>query len=231
MKIGRRAVLGGGVAALALAPFARALAQPAAPSASTVASWVETYYNRSTSMSARFVQRYRNRVHQTTQVSRGLVRFRRPGMMRFDYDAPNGKVVVSDGTNLTVYEPPPEGQTRGQYYQQALGDAQLPAALGFLMGTSSFTRDYRFRLLDAAQLEFSGQVLELRPRRPTPQYTRILLFVDATEGSQGIIHRVVIVDHSNSQNRFDFEQQNHSQTVAESAFRWRPPANARRVQP
>lgn len=204
---------------------------PAGPSAATVASWVETYYNRTSSMSARFTQRYRNRVHQNTQVSRGLVRFRRPGMMRFDYDAPNGKVVVSDGTNLVVYQPPGEGEARGQYFEQPMADAQLPAALGFLTGTGSFTRDYRFRLLNAAQLEFDGQILELRPRRPSPHYTRILLFIDDSEAAQGTIHRVVIVDHSNNQNRFDFEQQSHARAVPESTFRWRPPANARRIQP
>lgn len=246
MKTSRMRIVGAFLAAAVLVPgLAHTVgAQPprpqpprpqappaAAPSAATVASWVETFYNRTSSMSARFTQRYRNRVYQRTQVSTGTVRFRRPGMMRFDYDAPNGKVVVSDGNNLVVYEPPGEGQPRGQYFEQPMGDAQLPAALGFLMGTGSFTRDYRFRLLDAAQLQFQGQILELRPRRPSPHYTRILLFVDANEATQGTIHRVVIVDHSNNQNRFDFEEQNHTRAVPESTFRWRPPANARRVQP
>ncbi|MEZ4337238.1 MAG: outer membrane lipoprotein carrier protein LolA [Sandaracinaceae bacterium] len=202
-----------------------------APTAATVAAWVETYYNRTSSMSARFTQRYVNRVYQRTQVSHGTVRFRRPGMMRFDYDAPNGKVVVSDGENLVVYEPPGDDQPRGQYFQQPIGDAQLPAALGFLMGTGSFTRDYRFRLLNPAQLHFDGQILELRPRRPNPHYTRILLFVDDNANAQGTIHRVVIIDHSNNQNRFDFTEQNHTTAVPESTFRWRPPANARRIQP
>jgi len=221
-----------GAVALAALPSEEPVeAQEDAPSASEVAAWVETYYASSQSMSARFTQRYVNRVYQRTQVSRGRLRLRRPGMMRFDYDEPNGKVVVSDGENLVVYEPPAEGTARGQYFQQPIGDAQLPAALGFLTGQGSFTRDYRFRLLDAARLHSDGQVMELRPRRPNPHYTRILLFVDDNEGSRGTIHRVLIIDHSNNQNRFDFTEQSHSGQVAESAFRWRPPSNARRVQP
>ncbi len=206
-------------------------AQQAQPSPAEVAAWVETFYNRTGSMSARFTQRYRNRVYQRTQTSRGRLRLRRPGMMRFDYDEPNGKVVVSDGENLVVYEPPTDGATRGQYFQQPIADAQLPAALGFLTGQGSFTEDYRFRLLSAQSLHFEGQVLELRPRRPSPHYTRILLFVDANPASRGTIHRVLIVDHSNNQNRFDFVEQSHTRPVPESTFRWRPPANARRIQP
>jgi len=216
--------------ALVAAPWADARAQTG-PTAAEVAAWVETFYDQSPSMSARFTQRYRHRVQQRTTTSRGRVRFRRPGMLRFDYDSPNGKVVVSDGEDLIVYEPPDEGEGRGQYFQQEVANADLPSALGFLTGTTSFTTHYRLRLLDAGRLSYSGQILELRSRRPSPHYSRILLFVDDREQSRGVIQRIVIVDHENNQNRFDFTDQNHSSAVPERVFRFQPPSNARRVQP
>lgn len=206
--------------------------QPAGPDAATVASWVQTFYDQTRTMSARFEQRYFNRVYQRTDVSRGRVQFRKPGMMRFDYDQPNGKVIASDGQRLVAYEPPDEGQGGGQFYEQRMTDAQLPSALSFLMGTGRLGQDFTFRLLNAADFSYTeGQVLELRSRRPTPHYSRILLFVDASEARRGVVHRVLIIDSANNRNQFNFTQQQFNGDIAESVFRFQPPRGARRVQP
>lgn len=208
-----------------------ARAQQAPPTAATVAAWVQTFYDQTQSMNARFVQRYRNRVYQRTDESRGRVRFKKPGMMRFDYDQPNGKVVVSDGEHLLVYEPPDGGQGPGQHYEQDIGDAQLPAALSFLTGTGRLEDQFRFRLLDGSRLGTTHQVLELRSIRPTAHYSRILLFVDQHPQRRGVVHRVLIIDSANNRNSFDFESPQHNGSMASSLFRWRPPAGSRRVQP
>lgn len=223
-------------AALALLVLAATAVRPAraqdAPDGATIAAWVQTFYDQTRTMSARFVQRYVNRVYQRTDTSRGQVRFRKPGMMRFDYDEPNGKIIVADGERLTVFEPPDNEGGRGQYYQQPIGDAELPSALSFLTGTGRLDEDFRFRRLDARRLGYEdGEVLELRPRRPSPHYTRLVLFVDDDARRRGIVHRVIIIDHSNNRNRFDFIEQRLNRDVPESVFRWRPPSNARRVQP
>ncbi len=206
--------------------------QQQTPDAATVASWVQTFYDQTRTMTARFAQEYRNRVYQRTDVSRGRVRFKKPGMMRFDYDQPNGKVVVSDGQRLIVYEPPDGGRGAGQYFEQPIGQAQLPAALSFLTGAGRLDQDFTFRLLDARRLRYEGgQVLELRSRRPTPHYSRILLFVDDNAQRRGVVHRVLIIDSSNNQNRFDFIEQQLNRDIDDAVFRWRPPRNARRIQP
>ena len=201
------------------------------PDAASVAAWVQSFYDQTTSMNARFRQRFRNRVYDRTDESQGRFRFRRAGMLRFDYDDPNGKIVVSDGTNLTVYEPPDEGSERGQYFQQPVADADLPAALSFMMGTGNLGRDFRFRLLRSDRFSYSGQVLELRSRRPSAHYSRILLFLDDAAQSRGVVQTVVIIDHSNNTNRFDFSDRTFNRGVSEADFRYRPPATARRVQP
>jgi outer membrane lipoprotein carrier protein len=202
------------------------------PSAETVASWVQTFYDQTRTMSARFTQRYHNRVYDRTDTSRGRVRFRKPGMMRFDYDQPNGKIIVTTGDRLLVYEPPSDGSGPGQYYEQAMSEAQLPDALSFLTGTGRLADDFTFRLLDARRLGFTqGQVLELRSRRPTPHYSRILLFVDASPQRRGVVHRVLIEDQAHNTNTFDFQQQQLNRDVPEADFRWRPPRGAHRIQP
>lgn len=218
--------------AIDAAPRAHAQQQAESPSAATVASWVQSFYDQTRTMSSRFTQRYHNRVYNRTDTSQGRVRFRKPGMMRFDYDRPNGKIIVTNGERLLVYEPPSSGSGAGQYYEQAMGDAQLPAALSFLTGTGRLEDDFTFRLLDARRLGFTqGQVLELRSRRPTPHYSRILLFVDSDPQRRGVVHRVLIEDQAHNTNTFDFQQQQLNRDVPESEFRWRPPRGAHRIQP
>ncbi len=213
----------------AAAPRARA---QQAPTAATVASWVQTFYDQTRTMRARFTQRYHNRVYDRTDTSQGRVRFRKPGMMRFDYDQPNGKIIVTNGERLVVYEPPSGGSGAGQYYEQAMSDAQLPAALSFLTGTGRLADDFTFRLLDASQFHYQGgQILELRSRRPTPHYSRILLFVDSNAARRGVVHRVLIEDQAHNTNTFDFQQQQLNRDVPEADFRWRPPSGAHRIQP
>lgn len=212
------------------APFARA--QQREPSAATVAAWVQAFYDRTQTMSARFEQRYTVRVHNRVDTSRGTVRFKKPGMMRFDYDQPNGKIIRSDGQQLLAYEPPDGGRGPGQFFEQPMSDGQLPAALSFLTGTGRLSEDFRFRLLDAASLGFpQGKVLELRSRQPTPHYARIVLYVDDDAARRGIIHRITIVDQSQNQNQFDFTEQRFNTEIADTEFRWRPPRNARRIEP
>ena len=220
------------IALAALLGAAPARAQDA-PDAETVASWVQTFYDQTQSMTARFTQRYRSRVYDREDVSRGQVRFKKPGMMRFDYDQPNGKVIASDGSRFVVYEPPEQGEGGGQYYEQQMREAQLPAAFSFLTGTGQLAPNYTFRLLSRVPYQ-GGHVLELRPRRPTPHYTRILLYVDAgsrSRATRGVVHRIVIVDQAGNTNRFDFEQQRFNRGVRDEVFQYRPPAGARRVQP
>jgi outer membrane lipoprotein carrier protein len=209
-------------------------AQPQArrPDANTVAAWVQTFYDQTRTMRARFEQRYENAVYQRTDRSSGRVSFRKPGMMRFDYAQPNGKVVVSDGRRLIVFEPPDTPRGRGQYYEQQMGQAQLPAALSFLTGTGSLARDFTFGLLSPQRSGYAdGEVLQLRSRRPSPQFSTILLYVERNPQRRGIVQRVLIVDHSNNRNRFDFLDQHFNEAIPETVFRWRPPGNARRIQP
>ncbi len=226
IRHGALAIAGAMLVASAV-PFARA--QQSEPDAATVAAWVQGFYDQTRTMSARFAQRYTNRVYNRVDTSRGNVRFKKPGMMRFDYDEPNGKIIRSDGQQLLVYEPPDSGRGAGQYYEQPMSDAQLPAALSFLTGTGRLAEDFTFRLLDPHG--YRGRVLELRSREPTPHYSRILLYVDDDPQRRGIVHRVVIVDQAQNRNQFDFTQQRFNPELADREFRWRPPRNARRVQP
>jgi outer membrane lipoprotein carrier protein len=193
---------------------------------------VQSFYERTSTISARFNQTYFHKLYNRTDRSRGAVVFKKPGKMRWDYDRPNGKVIVSDGAELTVFEPGEAGQS-GQVYEQPLDDSQLPQAFSFLTGGGRLEQDFTFRLLDSARQGFvEGYVLELRPRAPSPHYERILFYVAKRDGQPvGVVRRVLIVDATGNRNRFDFEELDFNSAIPDARFQFRVPAGTRSIHP
>jgi outer membrane lipoprotein carrier protein len=203
---------------------------PAAGDAQLVAASVQAFYDQAKDLSASFFQTYVNKVYQRTDRSKGRVVFKKPGMMRWDYDLPNGKVITSNGKRVLVYEPGEDGD-KGQVIEQDLGNAQLPQAMSFLLGTGKLEEDFTFRLLDAAREGYgAGDVLELKPRVPTPHFERLLFYVEKTKALRGLVRRLLIIDSSGNRNRFDFSAIKFNGSVGSQLFDYTPPAGTRNVK-
>ncbi len=201
----------------------------AATDALTVASRAQSFYDQTRTVTARFTQHYWQRVQRTTRTSRGRLQIARPGRIRFDYDEPRGMVTVSDGTRWTMYTP---GEGSGDAGQFVRADAARDAtgALGFLMGTASLRRDFRFTLRTPTASQPAGtDALELRPRRPDPRYTRVILYVDSSASAAGVVRRVSVEDPDGNWNRFDFDDIQFNRTIAPGEFQYQPPAGAREL--
>jgi outer membrane lipoprotein carrier protein len=191
---------------------------------------VQTFYEQTRDVSADFFQTYINKLYDRTDRSRGHVSFKKPGKMRWDYAKPNGKVIVASSGKLVVFEPGDEPADKGQVVEQSFAQADLPQAMSFLLGTGKLVEDFDAKLLDAAHEGFAnGQVLELRPKRPSPHFDRLLFYVETATAVRGLVRRLVIVDASGNRNRFDFSAFKFNAGTPESTFEWRPPADARRV--
>lgn len=209
-----------------------ALAQTAAPSGRDVAAAVQAFYDQTRGVRAKFKQTYFHKLYDRYDRSSGQVIFVKPGKMRWDYDRPNNKRIVSDGQKLYVFEPAEDGAPP-QLFERALSEDQLPQAFSFLTGTGRLDEDFRFRLLDATRQGFSdGYVLELRPKAPTPHYERILFYVLKRDGRPaGVVQRVLIIDEAGNRNRFDLSGFEWNPNVSDSTFRFTPPRGTRRVRP
>lgn len=227
----------GTVAGRAQAPASQQAQPEGAQSldASSLAALVQSFYDQTRTFEATFAQQQFTRAYNRTQRARGRVVFKKPGLMRFDYDAPNGQVFVSDGRVLRMYQPPDEGEREGQLIERNIDSDQLPAAFGFLMGTGRLDRDFDARLLDARENGFpSGHVLELRPKRPTPHFDKLVCFITVVEQNgrrAGVIQRLLILDAAGNRNRFDFSRPQFNREVAANRFQFSPPRNTRVVRP
>lgn len=212
------------------APAAPA-AKPAQLDAAAVMAAVQAFYDQTKSVEAQFHQTYFHNLYQKYDRSNGNVKFEKPGRMRWDYAAPNGKVIVSDGKKLIVFEPG-EGGEAGQLFERAISDSELPQALAFLTGTGKLANDFSARMLDAAAQGFAtGYVLELLPKQPSPHFERILFYVDADPKRVGLVHRVLIVDSAGNRNRLDFKAPKFNRALDAKTFVWQPPKNARKITP
>ncbi len=196
--------------------------------ARTVAGRVQSFYDQTRTFQASFHQTYYNRLYDRYDRSHGQLAFDKPGRMRFDYARPNGKVIVADGRELTMWEPGDEGGP-GQYAKTEMARAAIPGAFSFLVGDGRLEDDYRFRLLNARGYGWNGHVLELRPRRPDPRYRRVLLFVDAHPDRLGVVHTIRIDDHEGNRNKFQLRQMRFNRELGGRMFAFTPPAGARRM--
>lgn len=223
--------LGAQAPAPAPAPNSKPTTVTAADPARQVAATVQSFYDQTKDLSASFFQTYVNKVYDRTDRSQGRVVFKKPGRMRMDYAKPNGKIIVAGGGKITMFEPGDEPGDQGQVLEQAINQTDLPQAMAFLMGTSRLADDFDFKLLDAAREGYpTGQVLELKPRKPNPHFDRLLFYVESASALRGLVRRLVIIDASGNRNRFDFSEFKFNSGAPDSTFTWKPPANARRVQ-
>jgi len=87
-------------AAAALLTFVLAATGGAHAQAQAGVPEVERYVNSIRTLQARFVQSNPN-----GSVIQGTLYVRRPGRMRFEYDAPSKLKIVADGTQVTMWDP------------------------------------------------------------------------------------------------------------------------------
>jgi outer membrane lipoprotein carrier protein len=203
--------------------------------ATAIVTLVQAFYDQTKTLQAEFEQTRYTRLYDRYDRAKGKVVFKKPGMMRWDYAQPNGQVFVSDGKKLLIYQPPEEGEKRGQLIERALDQDQLPSAFSFLTGAGDLDEDFEVRLLEHSGDKFKdGYVLQLIPRRPTPNYEQLVFYVRTLNSNgkrAGIVQRVLIIDAAGNRNRFDFSKIKFNRDVPDKRFSYRPPRGTERVRP
>jgi outer membrane lipoprotein carrier protein len=194
----------------------------------TILARMQKRYDQAKSLRARFSQTYRRSVVGRVTVSTGTLSFKKPGRMRWDYEKPEPRMFLSNGKVLWMYEP-----TEKQAFKQDLKTSQLPAALAFLMGkgkiTDEFDVSFATEVKDAKDKLQGGPTeirLALSPRQPQSTYKSILFVVDPKDY---LVHESVLIDAQGNSNQFVFEDLVVNSKIADSLFKWTPPAGVRVV--
>ena len=191
------------------------------PTAEQIIVRVQELYDGTTSFQANFRQVFRHRLNpERSKEATGVVYLQKPGKMRWEYHDPERKLIVSDGTTLWAYEP-----EDNQVFEQSLSDTDLPSAVSFLLGSGSLASEFDVRLVeDGTDTSADRYVLELRPKTPSSQYSRLLFVVNRADYQ---VVRTVVVDHSGNTNSIEFAGVTLNGAIPASQFRFVRPKGAR----
>jgi outer membrane lipoprotein carrier protein len=185
---------------------------------------VQNFYNQSNTFKSDFRQKFTVKAYNQEKNSAGTVTFSKPGKMDWVYANPVGNRVVSDGSNLKVYE-----AAEKQMFEQTVDKSQYPAVLSFLTGQGQLSQTFDFDLYSGETLHFpGGYVLVGTPKQANPAYTKVLFYVDS-QTSQ--VRRVMVIDGQGNRNRFDFQNPRINEAVTVTQFTFSPPPGTSIVRP
>ena len=194
-----------------LAGFAMAAAASAqTPSAVALAAKVDAHYNHLHSLAAHFTERYRGMGIDRTET--GTLTLSKPGRMRWEYDAPSGKIFVLDGKNAVSYTPGDSQALRTPAKQ--LDDLRSP--LRFLLGHTEITKE-----LDGLTMTLvnGGYTLSGVPKGMQQTVQSIEITVDAAAQILGM--RIVQTD--GAETSFVFDEIRENVVTPDSEFQFVPP--------
>jgi outer membrane lipoprotein carrier protein len=204
------------LAACAAAVTLAIAAAPPLPEAVALAARVQGFYERTKDLEARFHQTYTYAGFGRRQVSGGTLKVKKPGKMRWDYDAPEPKTIAVSGSRLVQYEP----GSHQAYVDEQFDASAMSAAVTFLLGQGELAKEF-----DLA-LDGTGALL-LTPKAPDPRVDSIAL----TVGKSGEVTGTRVVDGAGNVNELRFEKVRRNVGLPDSAFDVKLPKDVRPVAP
>lgn len=196
------------------------------PTANDILKRVQTYYSSVNDYRANFVQTTAHKLFQgKLQRSYGVVFFKKGGFMRWEYQRPEQKLFVYDGSTLWVYEP--------EVPQVLSGSAdtdRLKKSLAFLTGEGKLLDEYSATLLDSRKqgYEGKGHVLSLRPNDKSAPFKSVEIYVNSVDNR---VERSVVIDHEGNRNRLDFAEVKTNLGIDPKEFAFTPPAGVPVIRP
>lgn len=198
----------------AAAPSAQA-APATAPKVRALVERVQAFYERTRDFEARFTQRYAYATSHRTQVSQGEVKFKKPGLMRWDYQTPSKRTFLL--AQDRAYALDPEALT---LTKSPLDQNQLSAAVTFLWGKGNLLDE--FTIAEQACKGCQGVQLVLTPKKPDPRFQRILLVVDPKTAQ---VLKSTVIDPDGSTNEITFQGLKTNVKLTDEQFKLTPPPN------
>lgn len=171
---------------------------------------LQTFLDGVQSLQARFDQSVFDTSQGQTRRLEGMFYLQRPGKFRWDYTEPKGQLVLADGKTVWLVE-----DDLRQAYQKRQSEALrgTPA----LLLTEQLNLEDHFEIADLG----AGQDLEwveLIPRDPESQFTRVLLAFAGNE-----LRRMELADKFGQVTRFGFSDIRRNPRLDPDLFVYVPP--------
>jgi outer membrane lipoprotein carrier protein len=191
---------------------------PSLPTTSELVDRIQAHYDGIRDFEAAFTQRVEHRIVHKIISESGMVFFKRPGSMRWEYRSPE-KLLVTDGTKSYFYVPEDRQVIVSHDREGALALAP-DSPLSVIMG--------RTRLLEAFGVaesssppEVGGRVLRLIPRHPQEEFQEAEIEVRPEDGQ---VRRLSLLDPQGNRTDFLFESIRENVGLSDSLFEFTIPS-------
>jgi len=192
-----------------------------APTVRTSVHALESHYHHARTLKAVFFERYSDGSGGVSAES-GTVYFSQPDRMRWEYESPESKIFLVDGTNAWSYVPSDHSASRAKLKESS--DWRTPLAL--LTGHANLAQFCR--TIDAGDsgdeiLKPGNALLRCTPKSnpegAAGKFPYVLFEID----SQAQLSRVVIRDAGRAETEFRFGNWEENIAIPESKFHFQPP--------
>ncbi len=186
----------------------------------TPAEWAQALQRKLDTIkdfSADFVHSYEGGVLHKRLTESGHLLVKKPGKMRWEYNAPDEKLFVSDGVKLYSYIPQDKQVIVATVPR---GDQASTPAL-FLAGKGNLGRDFSASAGQVpAGMPAGTRALKLVPRTPQPDYDWLVLAFDPSTLQ---IHGLVTADAQGGTSSFSFTSLKENAGIPDKAFTFKIP--------
>jgi outer membrane lipoprotein carrier protein len=187
----------------------------------TIANAVDAHYNHLQSLQSEFSETYQG--NGTVRVESGTLWLKKPGKMRWEYRSPREKLFLSDGKDAWFYVPG-DRQVRKTPVKK-LDDLRSP--LGFLLGKTKLEKELEGLSLatDLTPKVAGDTVLRGIPKTMADRVSQVVL--EVTPGNW--FRRIVVEEVDGSQTEFTFQDPKENGQIADSQFKFVPPAGVETI--
>lgn len=178
---------------------------------------LQTRYETITTLSAGFTQEVFSNSLQSSEHAQGTVRFKKPGMMRWDYTG--GGYIISNGKLIWVYEP------ELAQVMEIKVDTTRPAMLtNFLSGINRLEKDFIVKLLS---FDAAGYGLSLTPKRAMGNTRELLVDIDR----DFLIKKSIAIDNFNNETRVKFHDIKINIEIPNDDFEYKEQKGIKLIRP
>jgi outer membrane lipoprotein carrier protein len=203
------------------APKAAETPKPAekkiAPEVLELVNRMQAFYEKTQDFSSEFKQDYKYKALRRTQTSTGKVTYKKPGLMRWEYEKPSKRTFVLAGEKVYAYDPEAQTLSVGR-----IDTSQLSASVTFLFGQGKLADE--FSISKGACKDCKGTLLVLDPLKTEPRFRQVRLEVDPKTAQ---VLKSTVVDPDGSENTIAFLNLKTNVGIAADSFKLNPPEGTR----
>ena len=172
---------------------------------------IQEQYKSINSFSGHFVQSSFRNNKEPSRNAKGRVFYKRPGKMRWNYEAPDDQLLVTNGETLWLFDPLLENVTI-----QKLEKLTDGTALSFLLGLGDLQTDFKPREISLVLLDsLEDLIVELKPKKTTANLSFIQLAVDPKTYN---LQKIALMDQQGNYRTIKLESMSYNIELGENLF-------------